>query len=907
MEMQGILRKAATPYISPILLVKKKPESPQAKPVYRLCVDFRDLNQILVPERQCMPRIPDLLAKLKGSEYFTTLDMAQAFFQVALEEESQKYCGISTPDGQTYVFTRAPMGLQTSPAALSRAASLILQGINRVSTYVDDLLVFNETFEDHLETLKATLEALGKYGMKLKLQKCKFAKPTITFLGHKIDKNGIQIDRALVDKVQKVPKPQNVTQLRCFLGLCNFFRKHVPNYAKKAKPLTDLLKGTPNTKAQASKTPLKWTEEATQTFEDMKKWIAEDLRLTHPDFNKQFIVSSDASTKGIGAMLSQKDETGKEKPIAFTSRQLREAETRYAVTHLELLAVFYAFKTFEQFLYAAQIPTLLRIDHAPLRGLLTGKTLRNNQVLRWLLYLQQFQMQIEYVPGASTKHAVPDALSRLYEDQETPINFVTIKHPIPHLQALKEAQAEDPFCQGIRALWEQKPMDDSLAMRYKRHIQRHLSDYADIHGIIHRTADHTQQIVLPFKYRETICHSLHALPLAAHLGFDKTLERIRRHYFWISMVSDIRTFCQDCMDCAKNKSGQLHKGLIQMPEIPMKPMDKLSVDLVGPMVPTKIRNETVTHILTILCCFSKFAFAFPIPDLSAETTAETLFQVFCMFGIPMEISTDNGKNFTASLLAEALEILGVKHIFSSTYHPQANHVERLHSTLHNMLRHYTAENPNEWHKYLSATIYAYNTAKQSSSTYSPFELVFARKPLMPTELTTQLNLVRYMDEPSYAARMQEAITLARDIARHHLKVAQEKNTGRANKNRMAPTLAIGTRVMLQIPMRQGKHQAKFTGPYEIVKRNSVTSVMIRKIDDPTQEPFQVHTDRLKPIASPTPKVLLPDLRPSDPRRLQRQHRQLFSKEVGVQADDETLADTVRKKYNLRSKPILLDK
>jgi hypothetical protein len=482
----------------------------------------------------------------------------------------------------------------------------------------------------------------------------------------------------------------------------------------------------------------------------------------------------------------------------------------------------------------------------PLKSIIQGKTANNNQILRWLMYLQQFQIEIQYVEGTATKHAIPDALSRQYEGERTEIANIRFIHPIPHIEALRKAQAEDPFSTRVKATIRNEESQEQLTTKAENFIKRHITEFWIEDDILYHEEKGQRQIVLPYELRAAICHTLHALPMAAHLGYEKTLERIKRFYFWRTMATDIKNFCDDCKHCARNKNGQMHKGKIQKPEIPQEPFDKISCDIVGPLTATKQYGVEYTHILTILCCFTKFAIAIPIPNLTAETTADILYnQVFCIFGIPEEVSTDNGRNFVAQLLQDALKLLNIQQIFTSRYSPRSNQVERFHGTLNTMLRHYINEKPSSWIKFLQSVTFAYNTAKQTSSKYSPFELLYGREARQPGEVALHIQKCPYIDEEDYLTKMTASVQLARKVAHHNLQEAQEKSNQTANRKRKQTTIAEGDRVMLKVPFLQSKSQQKFTGPYRVVKRQSETSVLITPIDATRKEPQAVHVDRLK--------------------------------------------------------------
>jgi len=390
----GFIRESNSEYASGVVVVEKKGGE------LRFCVDYRDLNKKTKKDSYPLPRIDDILETLQGSQWFSSLDLASGYWQVEMKPEDIPKTAFITHHG-LFEFTVMPFGLTNAPGTFQRLMDKVLRDElwKSVVVYLDDVNIFSKTWEEHLKHLENVFERIKKAGLKLSPKKCQFGNSELKFLGHIVGQDGIKMDPAKIEKVQNFPKPVNVTQVRSFLGLCNYYRKFVKGFARRASPLTELLR-----KGEE----FNWTNRHQRAFEDLREQLTTEPILIYPDWEKPFILSTDASTFAVGAILSQLDKQGNERVIAYASRQLKPAEKNYAATELECLGIIWAIKHFHTYLSGSKFKLIT--DHAALKYLNNMKEPKG-KLARWIMTLQSYNFEVEHRAGK--KHQNVDAISRI--------------------------------------------------------------------------------------------------------------------------------------------------------------------------------------------------------------------------------------------------------------------------------------------------------------------------------------------------------------------------------------------------------------------------------------------------------------------------------------------------------------
>lgn len=391
----GIIRKSSSPWSAPVVVVKNSDES------IRLTVDFRKLNPHVNCDNFPMPDRDVVIEKLGTSKYLTKLDLTKAYLQIPLSEESRKFTSFVVEGGQ-YEFCVVPFGIKFASGLCNRIINEVLSDCkNFVTGFVDDLMIYSENFDQHVEHVKFVINKLCEAGVTLNKSKCKFGYNRVKFLGFIVGNGETLPDPAKVQAIRNFPKPSNKKELRSYLGLLSFYRKFVPNLASCLSFLTDLLK-------KSSCDKLQWTENLDNLFYESRLLISDNVKLSIPVPGKTFILQTDASLNGLGAMLVQEGECA---PISFISRKLKPAERNYSVIELECLAIKWAIEYFYQYLYGSKF--IVRTDHAPLTWLVQNKD-KNSRLMRWALSLQSYDFSVQYVKGA--ENFIADTFSRYPTD-----------------------------------------------------------------------------------------------------------------------------------------------------------------------------------------------------------------------------------------------------------------------------------------------------------------------------------------------------------------------------------------------------------------------------------------------------------------------------------------------------------
>ncbi|XP_063841035.1 uncharacterized protein LOC135089423 [Scylla paramamosain] len=657
---QGVIEESVSPYAAPIVMVRKKDGS------LRLCVDYRRLNERTVKDAFPLPRVQDTLDALAGAQYFSSFDLAAGYHQILVRAEDRPKTAFVTPFGH-YQYVRCPMGLSNSPATFQRFMEYVFsdQVFVTLLVYLDDLLVFARSVDEHLDRLEGMLKLLRKHGLKLKPSKCHILKPQVRYLGFIISKEGINTDPEKIRAVQEWPVPRTVREVRAFVAFCSFYRRFVKNFAKVAAPLHALMSG--DSKAAVSDY---WGKEEARAFALLKEKLSQAPVLKSADYSKQFVVETDASFEGLGAVLSQEHD-GRLHPVAFASRGLRKSErnmSNYSSRKLELLALKWAVtEQFKHYLVGGHFIVLK--DNNPLAHLNSAKL--GAVESRWLGDLGRFDFEVKYRPGK--------------ENEE------------------------------FRQWWRVR---GSLIMR---------------HGVIYWRGKETDsrkwKVVLPVNQRQEVLKAAH--DQWGHQGVARTTSLVKDRFAWPGLHEDIKLYVVKCKVCvmgkeedvrAKTKLGTLEAN---------RPWEVLAVDFTL-LDPARDGKENVLVVTDVFSKFA-LAFPTKNQKAStvAKILVE---EIFHRFGCPERVHSDQGRNFEGKLVQELCKYYHVAKSRTTPYHPQGNGIcERLNRTLHGMLVTLGQEQREHWPRHLSSLTAIYNTTPHAVTGFSPHYLLFGVEPHLPLD------------------------------------------------------------------------------------------------------------------------------------------------------------------------------
>lgn len=849
LENKGIIRKSKSPWGTNIVLVMKKDGS------RRMCMDFRSLNTVTKKDVYPLPRIDEILDVLQGMKFFTSLDQANAYWAIPISENDREKTAFVSPSG-LYEFNYLPFGLCNAPATFQRLMDVLLSGLQWETclVYLDDILIFGKTHDIMLERLQEVLKRLDTSGIKLRLNKCKFSATKIAYLGHVISEEGVSTDPQKTQAVANIPTPTDKRAVKSFLGLVSYYRRFIKNCSSIANPLVGLLKKNKE---------FSWNNEQENAFQELKNALTSAPILSHPNFQKPFILQTDASGAGIGAVLSQIDDDGKEHPVAYASRTLKPAEKNYPITELETLAVVEFVKYFRAYLFQQDV--IVETDHTAVKAVLE-KSNSNPRIARWGLALSGINLDVRPKKGNTNKNA--DALSRTPDKNGiavTDIDTEIINRPENvHEQLPVGKYKEITYVNSIQVTDSQllhAQNQDAFASKIIENIEKMRDtnelDFFLKNGLLHKKCISGEKLYVPETYRSEIITAYHADELAGHFNHKKTSYLIRQKYYWPTMHREVRLFCKNCENCQKNKH-MTHKNIAKLQAIQVRgPFDRVGVDCMGPLTLSDSGNK---YIVVFIDYFTKYIEAFATSDITAQTIAKLFVQkIVCRHGAPTILQSDRGTDFTSKLMHEISKLMDTQQLHTTAYHPMCNgEVERANQTLIVRIRMYVDKGHADWDIHLPFAVFSTNINENESTRYSPFELMFARQPRLPIDAALNYQKPLHMiDSDDYANEVKTHFTMALTTIQKILDKAQGKYTDQYNKKAVEPNYKVGDLVLKDIrSCKRGlttKLLPKYEGPFRIIEIN-YPNVRIQCLKNPKSletlhvnrtRKFHVENDQIK--------------------------------------------------------------
>ena len=600
----------------------------------------------------------------------------------------------------------------------------VLRGLNWqiCLIYIDDIIIFSKTFEEHLQHLHLVFSRLRQANIKLKLSKCHFAYPKVTYLGHIVSRLGTQPDPDKISAVQNFPVPKKLKDLRSFLGLANYYRRFVKDFSKIAHPLTKLLRKNEK---------FIWSPACHSAFTLLKHALVSAPILRFPDFSKPFELYVDASLEGLGMTLGQ-IQNNREVVIAYAGRNLSHTEQAYSTTEREALAVIGGINKFEPYLYGQRFT--VHTDHHALRWLMNIKDV-TGRLARWSLFIQQFDFEIKHRPGVNNGNA--DALSRRpYPSEHANLYSLTIDQN----EHVREMQRKDTEFLYIIQYLESKtlPEDENICRKILAEIDHYL---IDDNGVLQhlwiptgrKRADITVQLVVPSALRFEVLKSMHDDHLGGHLGIEKTYTKIHTRYFWPGLFKDVQHWCRSCAPCAMRKTPQNRHKAPLLP-IPVEgAFDRIAVDCLGPYPESYSGNP---YVIVFSDYLTKWPEAFAVRTTDAPVIAKLLVEeILCRHGSPRTLLSDRGKNFLSTLVREVCKLMSTTKLNTTAYHPQCDGlVERFNAFISQTLTMYVSANQRNWDEFLPSILFAYRSSPSASTGDSPFYLLYGRESRFPVDI-----------------------------------------------------------------------------------------------------------------------------------------------------------------------------
>lgn len=799
MLQEGIIEESSSPWMAPAVFVQKKSGE------IRLCVDYRELNKKTQKDAYPLPLPDEVQDKLAGSTIFSTLDLQSGYWQLPVNpEDCYKTAFCPGPGMGLFQFQRMPFGLTGAPSSFQRLMNQIFRGLPFVTTYVDDILIHSADKNQHLHHLREVLSRLRQANLTLRGRKCQICMSEVPYLGHVFSGKGMSPDKQKVSAVEEWPTPQNVAEVRKFLGLASYYRRYILHFSDIAKPLHQL------TQKDAK---FVWSSEHTNAFSILKKKLVQAPILAYPQFKKgspHFVLQTDASSVGLGAVLEQNGHV-----IAYASRSLNKAEQQYSVIQKECLAAVFAMKQFRHYLLGR--PFHLLTDHCPLQWLSSQKM--EGLLCRWALAMQEYDFTIKYRKGCLNANA--DALSRCIHP---PISAATTKVSTDVFKAnLKAAQQEDPVIRQIFTALQtsQKPTPRKWRRPPLLRFRQLWTQLIIVDGVVCRKYSpgplrNTVTVpVIPSCMQQQLLHQCHDSPAAGHQGVDKTMEHLRGEGYWVNMHQHVERYCRECTKCQKSKLPQPSRA--PLTSIPIgKPWQMVAIDILT--VPLSSNGNK--YLLVVQDYFTKWADAIPLPNQSASTITSALIKLFSTMGMPDIVHSDQGRNFESEILKQCLEAFGISKSHTTAYHPEGDGmVERFNRSLLQLLRSYTDVQSN-WEEHLPLALYAYRTAIHASTGASPYTLMFGRQPH-----SAVFESPCGFDPTSYQFHLRDKLAKLRDFVESNLVMSSANQKMFYDHRAHSRSFHVNDNVWLSIPTA-GKLDPKWEGKWKITSLKSPVNVEI---------------------------------------------------------------------------------
>ena len=897
-----IIRPSRSPWSSPVVLSPKKDGG------VRFCVDYRKVNESTVRDVYPLPRIDDCLSSLGGSRVFSIIDLKAGYWQIPVEERDKEKTAFVTHAG-LFEFNVLPFGLTNAPATFQRFMDKVFSGLKwqELLIYMDDITVHTAEIDQQITKLKEVFQRLNEYSLVIQASKCHFFCDEFRFLGHIVDSNGMRPDRNKTEAIAAIPVPKTMKQLRSFVGMTNYYRSFINNYTKVTASLISLV-------SNDKKKKLIWNDDAQFAFENVKSILSERATLYHPDFNHPFVIQTDASDEGLGAILCQR--FGEvEHVVQYASRSIQPSEMSWTPQEKEALAIIWACQLFRPYVYGAKF--IVETDHKSLKWLLDAT--RPPRLVRWALMLAEFDFEIQHRRGRDNANA--DALSRLpsttgpipprqsegsdclYTIVEDPNETSNSTSPIPStipiptetIQQTSSATststdtinsfdtiitslttkndnlstlttANDFYTTKItnEELIKQQRNDPGLQEIIDAAEQNLHEKFIIEKNILYRTGRNgNNQLVIPWTMVETILSLYHNQKMMTHPSRDRLFAMLKSRYFWPKMYNDVNNWVNACLVCRKAKPVKpTYHGLLQ-PIVTTRPFEIVGIDILGPL---KDSVDGYKYVLVCVDLFTSWVEAIPLRIITADAVLRAIFNILISrHGCPETLLTDQGRQFTSSLFNDVCKQFNIKNIQSAAYHHQTNgKVERFNAFIESALR--TVINPKQtdWSRLLPHVLLTYRVTLNRTLAETPFYLIYGRDPKLPQDLLLSDSLptqrqITQSDLDQYKTSLLITLREAYEKLNTHKADQREKVKEYYDKTHKDIDFAVGSLVMIYsettpIGMTP-KLTPRWSGPFEVLEKINANTYRIKITSDTVVKLVPIPSERIIPFRPWIPKTI----------------------------------------------------
>jgi hypothetical protein len=829
---QNIIRPSISNYSSPSFLVSKPDKSS------RLVINYAKLNEKIVRVNHPIGNMDEFYLYLQNAVYFSVIDLSNSFHQIELTERSRHLTAFSN-GVSLYEFTRLPFGMHCGSGLLSAYLDNIFRDIkfDYMLNFVDDLLVFSKTKDDHIKHLSEVVDRLSKHNLTVNPKKVKLFHTEVSYLGNIISKNSIRIDPSRTESIRNFSTPKNAKDVSSFIGMCSYFSKYIKDYAKIAAPLNELRK---------KRTKFIWTENCNNSFLKLKEIVTNPPVLAIPNFQKPFYLYTDASEMSAGSVIMQCNDEGDKLPIAYYSKKFTESERNLSIYEKEALSVVLSIKRF--YMYLELQPFYLITDNHALSWVL-GHFNKLGKLARWVE--QILALPFKVLSAKSKENPVADCLSRMNISKDQ-VEIVNVDEDPKIVSIIKSKNCKKFSCVSKRYVKPVVNIVSDIPLAYVQIFEHQKTDsecakilesirnksgkenfYVKNQVLMYkRTPRSKGKIYVPESLVDLLFNYYHCSNFGGHQGQNKTVSRVIEYFYrpnLIKLIRDKVKQCEICLKCkpvAKRYEGDLISGQTK------RAMEKIYVDLAGPLVTSK---EGHKYILIAVDDFTKYVWLVPIKDATSRTVISKLQEIiFNNFSPCINLVSDNGPCFTSIQFKKFMFENSINHYRIIPYSPQANKSERYLRTVKEQLRMYHHNSQNTWHNSVRHIQTSINCCKNESTGYTSFELMFKHTP--NHNLSNLWKLGDILDTKMSQAQVKDVFNR---VIKNCKRAVNRNKTRQRYLNTKHP-FVVGSKVYVKfqgqskkINRYQAKMDIKFTGPYTIRYFISPVSVLVQLDSDPT--------------------------------------------------------------------------